>query len=180
MSDNADLIRVGIVIKPHGIRGELKVKPLTDFPNRFHSLSEIYMIPIGGDSSFSAKIDGVRIHQDRVLIKLNCINSISEAEAVIGYEICINREECVDLPSGFYYAFDLIGLKVLSLEGEYVGTVADVLSSPAQDLLIVKKKNENKVMIPLVSEIVKDISIDQKRIIIQNLQGLLDLEMGNK
>ncbi len=178
MSDNADLVRVGIVIKPHGVRGELKVKPLTDFPNRFHSLSEIFMIPVGGDSSFSAKIDGVRLHQDRVLIKLDCINSISEAEAVIGYEICINREECIELPSDSYYAFDLIGLKVLSLEGEYIGTIADVLSSPAQDLLIVKKRNKKKVMIPFVAEIVKDISIDQRRITIQVLQGLLDLEIG--
>lgn len=178
MSDNADLVRVGIIIKPHGIHGELKVKPLTDSPNRFHSLSEIFMIPVDGDNSFSAKIESVRLHQNRVLIKLDCINSVNEAETVIGYEICINREECIELPSDTYFAFDLIGLKVLSPVGEYVGTIADVLSSPGQDLLVVKKKNNKKVMIPFVAEIVTDISIDQKRIKIQDLPGLLDLETG--
>ena len=178
MSDNADLVRVGIIIKPHGIRGELKVKPLTDSPNRFHSLSEIFMIPVDGDNSFSAKIESVRLHQNKVLIKLDCINSVNEAETVIGYEICINREECIELPSDTYFAFDLIGLKVLSPVGEYVGTIADVLSSPGQDLLVVKKKNNKKVMIPFVAEIVPDISIDQKRIKIQDLPGLLDLETG--
>ncbi len=178
MSDNADLVRVGIIIKPHGIHGELKVKPLTDSPNRFHSLSEIFMIPVDGDNSFSAKIESVRLHQNKVLIKLDCINSVNEAETVIGYEICINREECIELPSDTYFAFDLIGLKVLSPVGEYVGTIADVLSSPGQDLLVVKKKNNKKVMIPFVAEIVTDISIDQKRIKIQDLPGLLDLETG--
>lgn len=178
MYGNADLVRVGIIVKPHGIRGELNVKPLTDFPIRFHDLSQIFMIPKNDGESVSAKIESARIHKNIVLLKLDICNTIQEAQAAIGFEICITREECIKLPPDFYYIFDLVGLQVLCSKGKLLGIIVDALTLPAQDLLIVKKENGKKVMIPFVSEIVSEISIDKKCIVVQDFPGLFDLEQG--
>lgn len=179
MSDNADLVRVGIVVKPHGISGELKVKPLTDFPSRFRDLSRVFMIPKNGGENVSTIIESVRTLNEIVLLKLESIQTIQEAQGVVGWEICITRGECVPLPPDSYYAFDLIGLQTYSSKGELVGTVVDVVSLPAQDLLVVKT-NEKEAMIPLVNELVTEISIEKKRIVLQEIPGLFDLEQENQ
>ncbi len=175
MADVQELILVGFVFKPHGLHGEVKVKPATDIPSRFQNLKRAFMMPING-KYFKITIEKAKLTKGIVIIKIKGINSISEAEAVVGNEIVILREDCVKLPPDTYYIFDLIGLQVVLSHGKLIGTVEDVHAFPAQDILFVKTLDGRDIMIPFVKEIVPEVSFSQKKIIVNNIEGLLNEE----
>lgn len=169
-----DLIRVGVIARSHGLRGEMKVRTLTDFPSRFLELSRIFLIPVDGRESRPARIERARIQGGIVLLKLEGIDSQAEAEAYIGYELAIPRDECAELPPDSYFVFDLIGMKVVLSNGEEAGVVRDVQSISDQDLLVVETEHGKEVLIPLVSEIVTDLSLEKRQIKVSDLPGLFD------
>ena len=168
-----DLILIGLISKPHGILGEVKVKVLTDFPSRFRKLKRVFLVPNNGEIKKIA-VEKARILKGTVLIKFHEINSILEAKAIVGSEIAVLKEESVKPPLDTYYIFDLIGLQVVLSHGELIGTIQDVESHSAQDLLIVKSIHGNEVMIPFVKELVPEVSIKKKQIIVNKIPGLFD------
>lgn len=171
-ADGQELILVGFVVKPHGLHGEVKVKPVADLPSRFNNLKRAFMVPTKG-KRYKIAIEKTKPAKGTVIIKIKGINSISEAEAVVGNEVAILREECAELPPDTYYIFDLIGLQVVLSHGELIGTVEDVHAFPAQDILFVKSLDGREIMIPFVKDIVPEVSFSQKKIIVNNIEGLL-------
>ncbi len=168
-----DLIRIGVVLKPQGIRGEIKVRPLTDFPSRFQELSRIFLIPAGGEESIVANMEGFRIQEKSIVLKLEDVDTRQKAEKLVGLEIAIPREECIALPPDSYFVFDLIGMAVVLSTGEALGAVEDVQSLPSQDMLVVRANNGSEILVPLVSEIVTEISLEERQIVVFNLPGLV-------
>ena len=171
-----NLIFIGIVSKPHGTNGEVKVKSLTDFPARFQDLKRVSMVSKAGNL-FENVIQNVKIRKkDSIFIKFNGINSISEASELVGAEIAINKEDCVKLPPDFYYLFDLVGMQVVLSHNGVVGTIEDIESSMAQDILLVKTISGKNVMVPFVKEIVPEVLMNEKKVIVNNISGLFDEE----
>lgn len=176
MSNDDSLIRVGLITRPHGMGGEVIVKPLTDFPSRFQHLSSVTLIPVNGHKIFHAKISKVRQHGDFIIAKLEGIDSRASSLEIVNHEIAIDEKERVHLPEDNFYGYELVGLQVKRANGERVGEVKDVLSSPAQDLLVVETASGIESLIPLVSGIVIKISIAQGYVIISDLPGLIGSE----
>lgn len=168
-----DLILIGLISKPHGIFGEVKVKVLTDFPSRFQNIRRVFMVLKDGEIKNIA-IEKTKILNSTVLIKFQDINSIQEVKAIIGSEIAVLKEECIKLPQDSYYIFDLIGLQVVLSHGEFIGTVEDIELNSAQDLLIVKSLHGNEVMVPFVKELIPKVSLTDKKIVVNNIPGLFD------
>ena len=149
----------------------MKVYPLTDFPERYQALEEIFLITSSKPKSLL--IEKVRFHKGCIIIKLKGYNSISEAERLKGFEIGIPEEQLWPLAGGEYYYFQIIGLDVYTEEGLYLGEVMDIFPTGSNDVYTVKK-GRKEYLIPAIKEVIKEINLETKRITIHPLEGLLD------
>lgn len=154
-------LTVGKIINTHGIRGELKVKPTTDDVNRFKSLKEAYI------DEKEIVISGCKFQPGKVILKIEGIESIEEAERLKNKLIKVKREKAVQLPEDTYFAVDIIGCEVYEETGNKLGTVDDIIYTGSNDVYWVK--GENEVLIPALKDIVLEIDINNKKIIIKPL-----------
>lgn len=164
-SENWDVL-VGKIVAPFGLKGEVKVVPFTDFPERFDEMGEVY---VGSDAAGQMrKIEGARVHKGTVLVKFFGTDDATAADALRGAEIRIRKSDLAPLEEGRYYIHDLIGMDVLTTDGEDLGKVKDVLIQPAHDVYVT-----DRAMIPAVREFVVEISLEKKQIIVKPVEGLV-------
>jgi 16S rRNA processing protein RimM len=113
-------------------------------------------------------------NEKQVVIRLEGVTKIEQAELLRGYNVSVPVGEVVELPDDEYYVFQIIGLEVYSLADEYVGRVINVLNYPANDVYVVRGPlSKNDVLIPAVKDIVKKIELEEKRITVDLLEGLI-------
>lgn len=170
-----DLILIGLILKPHGLAGEVKVQPLTDFPSRFQNMKRAFLVT-GEKRIQPLIIENTRFSGHTLILKFLGVDSKKEVEPLIGGEIAIPREECVPLPRDSYYRFDLIGMEVVLSHGDWIGTVIDVQSFPAQDILVVKTRQGQEVMVPFVKAVVPEVRVAERKIIVKAFSGLFNGE----
>jgi 16S rRNA processing protein RimM len=166
------LITIGKVLKPWGVKGEIKVQPLTDFPDRFLSLRRVYLVSPGG-KEFACAVRSVRSHGGTPILLLEGYDTPEKSRAINNYLLKVPREEAVPLPEGQYYWFELIGMTVLSEEGERLGEITDVFATGSNDVYVMKRGSK-EVYIPATKEIVKQIDRKARTMTIQVMEGLLD------
>ena len=154
-----DLLVVGQIINTHGLRGEMKVMPLTEDMRRFDYLE--YVILKGK----KGKVEGVKYFKDKVILKLEGINSIEEAEKLKRTYLEIEREDAIELEEDEYFIVDLVGCTVVDTEGFEYGKIKDVIQTPSNDVYWVQGKKE--VLVPVLKDIVLDINMDEKLITIR-------------
>jgi 16S rRNA processing protein RimM len=150
---------VGQIGKTHGLKGEVKVFSLTDSLERFKKLKNVY---IDGEIR---KIEGCKLQSDKVILKIEGIDSIEQAELYRNKVLMVSREEAIPLPDDSYYVADLIDCSVFDTNEEELGKVYDVLHTPGNDVYWVKGKTE--VLVPVLKDIVVSIDIDKHIIIIK-------------
>ncbi|MCL2323874.1 MAG: ribosome maturation factor RimM [Oscillospiraceae bacterium] len=161
-----DTLVVGHITTTHGIKGEVKVHPYTSNINRF---SELNYVIIDGKNF---NIENVKYQKDKVILKLENINSIEEACLYKNKELEVNREDGVKLDEGEYYIADIIGCKVYDENGEFIGEVFDYIETRGNDVYSVNYKGE-ELLIPVVEHIVPIIDVDNQKIIIKPLNTWL-------
>ena len=167
-----DFVIIGKITRPHGVRGTLRVAPITDDPQRFQLLSKIYIHNENGPRT-EYNISTVQIANRYILLKLQDINTRNEAEPLRGCYIEIPRQECLPLPEGEHYYFELIGFSVVSNQGKVIGELHDVYSYPANDIYVVRNKNK-EILIPAVDEFIEQVDYKTGIITINPIDGLLD------
>lgn len=167
-------ITIGKVLTTWGVRGELKVEPITDHPERFKHLERVFLVRDG--SVEKRRVESARLHKGAVLLKLSGIDSISDGEPLRGCTVEIPTDEAMPLPEGRYYVFEVVGLEVRSTEGESLGTVVDVMWLPANDVYVVKPKDPKAkpFMVPAVRDVVRSIDPDLGVMVISVLPGLIE------
>lgn len=161
-----DRIKVGKITTAVGIKGEVKVYPYTDDPERFEELASVY----AGDDVM--KIDKVRYQKNLVILKFNGVDDRNAAEALRDRFLTIDRSDLRELDENEYFIFDLIGLEAVDQEGVHIGEVTDVIQNTAQDLYEVKMDDGRKYLVPAVYEIVTDIDIENGIMKINPIEGL--------
>ena len=162
---------IGKIISYWGTKGFLKVYALTFSPERFYNLSGVFLSS-EKDRQFY-KIQEVRPYKGNVwLFKLEDIDTITDAEKVKGFYLEVPEEEVITLPKDTYFVDDLIGLEVFSLEGEYIGTLENIIEGLASDIYVVKR-GEKEVLIPAVKEFVREIDLGKGKILIKIIEGLV-------
>ena len=162
---------VGRIARPHGIRGELRMVPDTDFPERLARLSEAVLLKDGQPTP--VRVASVRPHGTDVLIKLAGIDSMSTAEVWRGAELAVPRAQAAVLPQGRHYVFEVVGLRVITEAGQEVGTVRDILRTGSNDVYIVQG-GDREYLIPAISSVVLSIEPAAGRIVIRPFAGLLE------
>ena len=172
-----DRLLVGRVGRPHGVRGEVKVVPETDDPERFGDLEHVYL-GRHADAATAYTVESVRYqHASRgltVVLKLEGVASREAAEALRNQEVYAARDDLPPLAEDELFLHDLIGLAVVTEAGETVGTVSDVLQMPAHDLYVVARDGRADAMIPAVPEFVVEIDMDGGRLVVRPIEGLLE------
>ncbi len=164
-------LQIGKIVNTHGIKGEIKVIPLTDDPDRFKKLKWAY-IEKGKDKE-KREIEAVKFLKSMLIIKLKGIDNMSDAEMLRDCYILVDRENAVTLPKNTYFICDIIGCEVYEENGNKLGELKDVLRTGSNDVYVVENANNTEILIPALKTVVKDISIENRKIIVELPEGLI-------
>lgn len=157
-----DFLTVGAILAPHGVRGDIRIKPLTERPERFLEAPSINIKGLG-----KIKIQNARWHKQFILLKLEGVDSMDDADKLRGLEIIVEKSELGKLPEGRYYAFEIIGMDVYNPQGELLGVVSDILTTGAADVYAVKQIDGKELLLPAIKEVVLEIDINNKKMVVQ-------------
>jgi 16S rRNA processing protein RimM len=150
------------------------VNPLTDFPERFHDLEQVFIEGVDQEP-VALRLEWVRVQGDRPVLKFYEVTGIGEAEQLAGREIRIPESELVALPAGSLFHFELHGCEVWDRSQGFLGVVEDIMVTGGTDVLVVRDSTERERLIPICKEICCQIEPDRRRIEIQAPEGLLEL-----
>ncbi|MGB2799218.1 MAG: ribosome maturation factor RimM [Dehalococcoidia bacterium] len=163
---DSDSIVVGRVVAPWGVKGELKVEVITDFPDRFSPEEQVYI-----DGS-PVTIEMSRWHKGMVILKLANIDSVEAVEKIRGQFIEVPQGQVRSLSENEYYQFQVVGLEVWTTNGEFLGRITQILPTGNNDVYVVRSE-DREVLIPAIDDVVKSVELEQGRIVIEVIEGLL-------
>jgi 16S rRNA processing protein RimM len=169
------LVAVGEVLRPWGLAGEVRVKPLTDRPEeRFRQLRECVLWEPVADRREGCRITGCRFVGEELFVRIEGVTSPEAAKRFSGRLLAVAREDVLPAPEGSFYAWEMVGAVVETRDGRRVGEFVGVDDNSAQPLWIVAGQGREH-LVPAVPEIVVDVNVAQRRIVIDPPEGLLDL-----
>jgi 16S rRNA processing protein RimM len=173
-SGKPPFLLLGRVLRPHGIRGELRIEVMTAYPERIISGSKVYIGPDPDDVSSAVLhgITGARKHQQYLILQLEDIEDRNEADRLRDQFVMVTLDDAVPLEEGEFYLYQVIGLSVYTVDGEYFGEVSDVIETGANDVYVVQGPH-GEVLLPATDECVVEIDIDAKKMTINLIEGLL-------
>ena len=158
-----DLFRVGVIANTHGVRGEVKVFPTTQEPERFKKLKDVIL-----------DTGKVRFFKNLVIVKFKGIDNINDIEKYKGCDLYVTRENAIPLEEGEVYLADIINSKVITEDGEEFGELVDILETGA-NLVFVVKHDGKEVLLPDIPDCVKEVDDKNKVVTVHIMKGLLDL-----
>lgn len=167
---------VGRIVNTHGIRGEVRVISSTDFEEvRFAKGSKLAIFKKDDKKPIWVTVENSRRHKNFILLTFEGLNNINLVEPFKEGMLKVTKDQLIDdeLEENEYYYFEIIGCEVLSEDGENIGKVTDILETGANDVWEIKDKNGKKHYIPYIEDVVKEIAIDEKKITIHVMEGLL-------
>lgn len=164
------LLQVGVISSTHGVRGEVKVFPTTDDAQRFKSLKQVVLDT--GKEHLTLEIQGVKFFKQFVILKFKGIDNINDIEKYKGMSLLVTREDAVGLEEDEYYIADLIGMDVVTDEGES-GKLTDVIETGANEVYVVKFENLGEVLIPAIHECILDVDVENMQMKVHLLEGLV-------
>ena len=164
-------MQVGIITQTHGIKGEVKVFPTTDDVGRFKKLKEVIMD--NGRERLNLEIEGVKFFKQYAILKFKGYDSINDIEKYKSAKLYIKREQAVKLKKDEYFIADLSDMEVVTEDGEYFGKMKDVLTTGANDVYIVIREDGSEVLLPAIKQCVKSIDMEQGRITVHIMDGLI-------
>ncbi len=176
MADTPSFLVVGQIVRPHGIRGELRLHLLTNYPDRLSLLEEVALSPTAEGNPARVEyyaVERVRLHQNQAILKLLAIQDRNAAELLRGQYMLIPLEAAVPLEEDEYYHFQLIGLDMYTVEGKLVGVVREILETGANDVYVVEQPTGGEALIPAIESVVQTIDLSTRRITILPIAGLL-------
>ncbi len=163
-----NLLEIGQIVNTHGLRGDLKVMPWCDDPEIFHELAYVLI------DNREYQIEKSVIHKNTVLLKLEGINHINDAENYRNKILSVPREELGELPEGTYYICDLLGCSVETEQGRPLGKICDIIKTGSNDVYVVEDDAKNQTLIPVIDECVKSVDVESKKVVVSPLKGLID------
>ena len=161
--ESPGLITVGRVIKPFGLRGQIVIHPLTDFPERFAPGAAILI------EGQSFEISASQPHKGRWLLKLKGVDSPEQAEDLRDCALHVPESDLHPLPEGEYYRFQVIGLLAVTRDGDEVGRVTDVLETGGNDVYLIKGSGGER-LVPALPQFVSEIDLEAGRMIIEETE----------
>lgn len=167
-------LQLGDILRPHGIKGELRVRVLTDYPERLPKLKRVYL---GGTPTDPKPkpytIEKVRFDRQYALITFQDVTDRDQADLLRGLALMVALEDAIPLEEGEVYLFQLIGMSVVLEDGTDLGEIIDIAETGGNDNYIVKSKELGEFAIPAIPQVVLKIDADAQQVIIRPMEGLL-------
>ena len=165
-------LRVGVISSSHGVRGEAKIFPTTDDVQRFKKLKTCILDT--GRECKELHIESVKFFKQMVILKFKEITSIDELMPYKGKDLLVTRDQAVKLEENEYFICDLIGLRVVTDEGEDFGVLTDVIQTGANDVYEVKRPDGKEVLLPVIDECILDVDLEKQQVTAHIMPGLVD------
>ena len=171
-SDEPELryLAIGRISRAHGLRGEISMVVLTDFPERFDTTEWVYL-----GNQFQAdpyRVVGHRWHQKNILLTLEGVADRTQAEQLRGQYVQVPIDEATSLPEGVYYLYEMYGLDVVTTDGQSLGTIIDVIETGANDVYVVENQ-ERQILLPAIADVIQTVDLDKGQIVVQLIDGLI-------
>ena len=173
MHPDSGFISIGKVVRAQGIKGLLRIKPFAD-AELFESLKDVY---VGRDENAVKpyRVVSSQFHNGAILLGLDGIETMTDAEKLIGRDIFTEKDALEKLPEGEYYQFQIIGLETFTEDGRHLGRIEEIFSAGSSDIYVVRE-GAREYLIPAIADVVKEIDIAAGRVIISPMKGLLGEE----
>jgi len=166
------LITIGKAVKPFGVKGEMKIEPMTDFPERFKELGRVYLVSPAGHE-LVCTVRSVRYAGETPIILFSGYDAPEKAKELNGWFLKVPESETVPLPEGQYYWYELMGMDVFSESGEKLGAIVDIFETGSNDVYVMKRGRQ-EVYIPATKEVIRQVDRKAKRMIIHLSDGLME------
>ena len=166
-----DLLKVGVITTTHGVRGEVKVYPTTDEPERFLDLE--YVLLDTGKELRRLDIKNVRFFKKLVILKFDGIDNINDIEKYKRCSLYVTREHAVALEEDEYFIADMIGMEVCTEDGNIFGTLKDVIETGANDVYVIENAEHGEVLVPAIKECIRSVYIEKGQMMIHLMDGLI-------
>lgn len=176
MSDlnTGDLVIVARAVRTRGLKGEVVADLLTDFPERFEDVERLIAVAANGQRQI-VELEDFWFQKDRVILKFKDYDDVDKAKALVGLNFAVPEDERVELEEGEYYDWELEGCMVQLVDQTVVGPVRSILRTGGTEILSIAANDGREVFVPLAAEIVVEIDIAAKKIVIDPPEGLLEL-----
>jgi 16S rRNA processing protein RimM len=175
VSMSEKLYTVGKIVNTHGIRGELKIVPQTDFPEeRFAKGSQLLFVEEEKNIRIPVTVASSRYHKGMYVVLFQGFTNINEVEKYKGWLLKVEEKYLGDLEEDEFYHHEILGCKVVTDEGQELGTITEILSPGANDVWVVKPKSGKELLLPYIDEVVLDVDVEQKLVTVHIIEGLLD------
>ena len=160
---------IGQIGKAHGVRGEMRVTPHTDVPERFTWLEKVY---VGETALRPLAVERARMHKGFVLLKLAGYDYRDQVDSLRNEWLLVPEEEAIPLAEGEYFLYQLIGLQVFQESGERLGELVDVIETAANNVFTVQMADQ-QLLLPDIKQVVREIDFVNGRMTVHLLPGLL-------
>ena len=164
-------LEIGQIVNTFGIKGMVKVKPFTNNIKRFDDLKNVYIKNRKEKKEY--QLEEVKYHKNMVLIKFKGIETPEDANLLRESYLLIDRSKEEPLEDGNYYIVDMIGIEVYSDKGELLGNLEDIFNTGSNDIYVVKDNQGKQILLPAISEVIKQIDIEKRKITVHLLPGLI-------
>ncbi len=169
MGEIVEFVIIGRVVNTQGIKGEIKIEPLTNDLNRFSDLADVYL----GDNKEKLTYEKSRLHKNHIIMKLKEYNNINDVLRFKEEYIYIHEDDKVELGEDEFFISDLIGSVVYTMDNEKIGIVKDIYEGIASDAYIIESVDGKEFMIPAVKAFIKEVNINNKTIFVDPIDGLI-------
>lgn len=164
-------LEIGQIVNTFGIKGMIKVKPFTDDIKRFDNLEKVYVEK--NNTKVEYEIEEVKYHKDMVLIKFKSVDTVEQAEKLRNSYLKVFRDSVEDLEEDRYYIVDLIGIDVYTDENILLGKLEDIFNTGSNDIYVVKNELGKQILLPAISDVIKQIDMENKKMIVHIIKGLM-------
>ena len=164
-------LEIGQIVNTFGIKGFVKVNPFVDDISRYNDLKKVYVKR--NKELKEMQVEEVKYHKNMVLVKFKGVDRVEDAELLRNSYLEVDRENAIELQEGEYFIADLLGSNVFTEEGEPLGKLEDIFNTGSNDIYVVKTEDGKQILLPAISEVIKEINLEESKIVVHLLEGLI-------
>lgn len=164
-------LEIGQIVNTFGIKGFVKVNPFVDNISRYDDLKKVYIKK--NKELKEMEVEEVKYHKNMVLLKFKGIDKVEDAESLRNSYLEVDRENAIKLREGEYFIADLIGINVFDEKNTLLGKLEDIFNTGSNDIYVVRTEEGKQLLLPAISEVIKEINLKESKIVVHLLEGLV-------
>ncbi|CUS26193.1 16S rRNA-processing protein RimM [Paucilactobacillus oligofermentans DSM 15707 = LMG 22743] len=163
--------KIGTIVNTHGLKGELKILSVTDFPElRYKKGKQLYIVT--KEKNIAVTIKSAKVQKNMYMVVFTGLEDINLVEKYKGLDLVVSEDEQQGLEKDEYYYREIIGLTVETIEGETLGTIKEIMSPGANDVWVVNRKGQDDLLLPVIDDVIKKVDLKNQKVTIELMEGL--------